>query len=121
MPSRAFKDEGLHGVNFMPSRTSRSVVAAPRSLRKSHSAAAQREQELLHARTLAFGRRREVGVVGARTILSFGSDRIVTRATATEVVGLEIPCRFGKAEPVSEIVRQIDEVEQVGHDCRPLR
>src|ERR1044072_4616559 len=41
MPSRAFRYDGRVGVNFMPWRTSRSVVAAPSCVRKSQSVAAQ--------------------------------------------------------------------------------
>src|SRR5215213_5100439 len=46
MPSRAFRNEGRVGVNFMPFRTSRSVVAAPSCARKSQSVAAQTSPSL---------------------------------------------------------------------------
>src|SRR5919107_3026339 len=46
MPSRAFRNEGRVGVNFMPLSTMRSVMVAPSCVLKSQSAAAQTSPSL---------------------------------------------------------------------------
>src|SRR5215213_7995129 len=46
MPSRALRNEGRVGVNFMPLRTMSSVTVLPSCARKSHSAAAQTSPSL---------------------------------------------------------------------------
>src|SRR5215475_12200583 len=78
------------------------------------------EEEHLHPRALPFGRRPKVGVVGPRSILRFGSDRIIAGPATPEVVRLEIARRFGEPEPVREIMHDVVEIEEIGHRGRPL-
>src|SRR5262245_37201302 len=78
------------------------------------------EDEHLHARALSFGRRRKVGVVGPRSILRFCSDRIIAGSATSEVVRLEVACRFGEPEPVREIMNDVVEIEEIGHRGRSL-
>src|SRR5215475_13308852 len=78
------------------------------------------EEEHLHARALSFGRRPKVGVVGPRSVLRFGSDRIIAGSATPDVVRLVVACRLSAPEPVREFMNDVVEIVKICHRGRPL-
>ncbi len=78
---------------------------------------APRPEEHLHPRHAGagrrLGRRREVGVVRPRAVLSLAADVVAAEAAAAVVVRLEVPCCLVEAEAVEDVVERVAAVEQV--------
>ena len=74
----------------------------------------------LHAPAAAVGRRHEVGVVGARHVLSFGANTVAGRAAPAEVVVLEVERRLGETQQVGRVVEAVGPVEHVHRLAVPV-
>lgn len=67
-----------------------------------------------HTAVLAIGGSGEVGVVGARAILRVEDDEVVTLATLSVVVRLEVTGLLGESEIVQKVVVCVRSVEELG-------
>src|SRR5687767_2048793 len=69
----------------------------------------------LHSGKNAISERGEVGVAGPGKVLCFGTNEVVAKATAPEVIQLKIASQFGEAKFVQAIMVSVRPDEHVYH------